>query len=507
MPVKLSNILNALIEYQDEIGDITSFIDTADESTLNIDIKSIVNDDSKVSKGSLFVAIDGNKSDAHQYISKARQKGAVFVIGTRPSSDKPDLIVNNSRAVLGPACSKFLANPSKDLCVYGITGTNGKTTTTYLLSSIFKSLDEKYCVIGTTGIFLGESRNENSQTTPDATVLQSLFNELKSSDVKNVAMEVSSHALDQMRVLGTRYKAVAFTNLTQDHLDYHESFEKYFEAKASLFNGKYSKNAVINIDNSYGRKMVDIAKSNSMNVLTTSTTNKEANVYIETLNSDLSGCELEISFTRDNKAALKSRVKTGLIGDFNCENIATAVGLALTGGHDFEKIVESLGHSVKVPGRFERVNNFGKGFEVFVDYSHTPDALERAIEVLKPLSKKVIVVFGCGGDRDIAKRPIMGKIASEISDLVVVTSDNPRSEDPQKIVNDIFVGIGQENQSHVIAELDRYKAIEYAISKAEDGDCVLIAGKGHETYQQFKDRTEEFSDIKVAEEILQGSKK
>lgn len=505
--MKLSNILNALIEYQDEIGDVTSFIKTADEETLNIDIKAIVNDDSKVIPGSIFVAIDGIKSDAHQYISKARQNGAVFVIGTRPSSDKPDLIVNNSRAVLGPACSKFLGEPSKDLCVYGITGTNGKTTTTYLLSSIFKALEEKYCVIGTTGIFLGELKNESSQTTPDSTVLQSLFNELKSSDVKNVAMEVSSHALDQMRVLGTSFRAVAFTNLTQDHLDYHESFEKYFEAKALLFDGKYSKNAVINIDNSWGRKMLDIAKSNSMNVLTTSISDKEANVYINTLSSDLSGCELEISYKREGADALQSRVKSGLIGDFNCENIATALGLALEGGHNFDEVVNTLGQSVKVPGRFERVDNFGHPFEVFVDYSHTPDALERAIEVLKPLAKKVIVVFGCGGDRDIAKRPIMGKLASDMAELVVVTSDNPRSEDPQKIVNDIFVGIGQENQSHVFAELDRYKAIEYAISKAEDGDCVLIAGKGHETYQQFKDRTEEFSDIKVAEEILQGSKK
>ena len=507
MLVKLSNILNALIEYQDEIGDISSFIKTADETTLNIDIKAIVNDDSKVIPGSLFVAIDGVKNDAHQYIARARQKGAVFVIGTRPSSDKPDLIVNNSRAVLGPACSKFLGDPSMDLSIYGITGTNGKTTTTYLLSSIFKSLSERYCVIGTTGIFLGELKNESSQTTPDATVLQSLFNELKSSDVKNVAMEVSSHALDQMRVLGTTFTAVAFTNLTQDHLDYHESFEKYFEAKALLFNGKYSKNAVINIDNSYGEKMVDIAKSNSMKVVTTSILNKDADLYINTLNSNLSGCDLEINYKQSDANILKSRVKSDLIGDFNCENIATAVGLALVGGHNFDEVVNTLGHNVKVPGRFERVENFGKSFEVFVDYSHTPDALARAIEVLKPLSKKVIVVFGCGGDRDIAKRPIMGKLASDMADLVVVTSDNPRSEDPQKIVNDIFVGIGQENQSHVIAELDRYKAIEYAVSKAEDGDCVLIAGKGHETYQQFKDRTEEFSDIKVAEEILQGSKK
>lgn len=505
--MKLSNILEALVAYEDQIGDIKSFMSKADESTLNLDIKSIVNDNSKVVPGSLFVAIDGTKTDAHSFIAKARQSGAVFVIGSRPSTDKPDLIVNNSRAVVGPASSVFLGEPSRDINIFGITGTNGKTTTTYLLSSIFKHLNQKYCVIGTTGIYLGEQKNESSQTTPDATVLQSLFNELKSDEINNVAMEVSSHALDQMRVLGTTFKSVAFTNLTQDHLDYHENFEKYFEAKALLFDGRYSKNAVVNIDNTFGLNMAEIARNNSMEVTTTSIINPKADICVKVLNSDLSGCDLEIVYSKNGKVISKLNVKTRLIGDFNCENIATAVGLAISGGYQFDDVISALGSSVSIPGRFERVNNQGNNFEVFVDYSHTPDALKRAIEVLKPLANKVIVVFGCGGDRDVAKRPIMGKLASELADLVIVTNDNPRNEDPQKIINDIFSDIGQENQSHVIVMTDRYKAVEYAISKAGDGDCVLIAGKGHETYQQFKDRTEDFSDLKVAEEILTENKK
>lgn len=500
--VKLSNILKALVEYEDQIGDISSFLSNADPQVLNIDITSVVNSDSKVTPGALFIAIEGIKSDAHDYISNARKKGAVFVIGTKSSENKPDLIVKDSRAALGSAISTLLSNPSEDISVYGITGTNGKTTTTYLLSSIFKFLNEKYCVIGTTGIFLGDNKRDSSQTTPDSTLLQNLFKELKDSKVNNVAMEVSSHALDQKRVLGTRFKSVAFTNLTQDHLDYHKDFETYFNAKALLFDGKYSKNAVINIDNPYGLKMLEIAQKNSMNVLTTSIVDREANIFVSCVHSDLSGSALRVVYSKDNNLIDDELFDTKLIGDFNHENIATTIGLALSGDYGLKEIVQALAQCNNVPGRFERIKNHNGDFEVFVDYSHTPDALKRAIEVLKPLANQVIVIFGCGGDRDASKRQIMGKLASELADMVIVTNDNPRSEDPRDIIDDIFKGIASENQSRVIAMTDRYKAIEYGISKAAKGDCVLIAGKGHETYQEFKDGKQDFSDIKVAEEIL-----
>lgn len=503
--MKLRDLLNELLPYDKYIIGISNYLDDAPSGQLDIEFDSIVNSSSNVQEKSLFVAVEGTSIDGHEFIGKARQSGAVFCVGSKQSKFKPDLVVANTRAFISAAASVFYNKPSNNLNIYGITGTNGKTTTSYILSSILKAKDDKSSIIGTTGIFVNDVKRENIGTTPDSTVLQKLFSELLNDNINNVVMEVSSHALAQYRVLGTYFKSVAFTNLTQDHLDFHENFESYFEAKSQLFNGLYAKDGVINIDNDWGKKLFNIARQNSMSILTTSTQDVSADVYIQLISSTLAASVLEVTYKRDNSKEVV-QIKSSLVGDFNVENIATAIAMALQANIDLDVIAHALEQNIFVPGRLERVTNALSDFEVFVDYSHTPDALERAIKVLQPLASRIIVVFGCGGDRDKTKRAIMGSIASELADIIVLTNDNPRSENPSSIIDDIMTGISKDKESKVIAIEDRFKAIEYALSNAKENDAVLVAGKGHETYQEFADRTEDFSDVKVVEELLSMSK-
>ncbi len=496
--MNIHELLTSIEEFDGIIGGISTAMTTLPETTLQRRVTGVVNDHQAVTPETIFVAISGTSVDSHEYIPHAREKGAALVIGEHSSSTgvAPDLIVKNARAAIGPLASVLLGSPSEEMNLVGITGTNGKTTTSYLYSSIVSAHNKHCFTMGTTGILVDGEKESDSQTTPDPLIIHKYFSDFHEQGINSGALEVSSHALDQYRVLGTRFAAVAFTNFTQDHLDYHDSMDQYFAAKAQLFSTTYAPEAVVNIDDLRGHDIAECAKKNGQNVTRVSCKDVSADIFVEAHEVSLSGSQL-VAHIYDHDGVIRYPFSTPLIGDFNYENIAVALGLARVTRCDMETSIAALKNPDTVPGRLQRTKS-KTGFSVFVDYAHTPDALARVLTIMKPLAKNLIVVFGCGGDRDSAKRPLMGKIASELADVVIVTSDNPRSEDPVKIIDEIVTGVTTD----AIVEVDRRTAIKLALSKARTGDAVIVAGKGHEQGQIFSDRVEEFSDSEVVNEIL-----
>ncbi len=427
-----------------------------------------------VKPGWAYVAIKGARVDGHEFISVALQNGASLIVGERTLQPTPYLQTSNSREALAFLASQLAGTPSFKLKVLGVTGTSGKTTTTALLESIYSHAGLMPGLLGTVEWkFVGKSIKA-SHTTPSAEELQKFMLEALRAGCKSLIMEVSSHALDQARVAYTAFDCVGFTNLSHEHLDYHPSFESYFEAKKKLFtevleysqkHGK-SPRALIREDSEWGKQMALQTDSRFR-----ARVPKATEVVI-----DLNG----ISGTLDGV-----KFKSPMVGDFNLENIELAWGMAASQGIRNSVIAEGIAKLKGVPGRLERVIG-NKPLHVWVDYAHKPDALERVLRVLNRLKnpdQKLHLVFGCGGDRDRSKRPIMGRIASEMSDVAWITSDNPRTEDPQLIVESILSAIPQGARATIHSQTDRAKAISQAIQKASVGDLVLIAGKGHETHQ------------------------
>lgn len=401
-----------------------------------------------------------------------------------------------NRAVFSRMSAKFFGDPSRELYVAGITGTNGKTTITYLLEAIFKKAKYKTGVIGTVNWRHGGTHIQAVNTTPGAYELQRLIREMANSGVKNLVMEVSSHGIEQKRVQDVEFDACIFTNLTHDHLDYHGSFKNYFKAKLKLFtellpaSRKKKRWAVINIDDEYGRKIVRLCDGAMVRLLTYGF-NRKADVRVEKLASSMNGNEMMIK-TPWGKFECKSSLK----GRFNVLNVLAAVACAGAYGINLNKIKEGIGFLRNVPGRLEEVPN-KKGISIFVDYAHTPDALKNILSTLREISEgRLITLFGCGGGRDRKKRPLMGREACMLSDMLIVTSDNPRSEKPASIIKDILKGV---NGTPCVVEEDRRKAIKRALSSAKKGDVVVIAGKGHEDYQIIGDKKLKFCD---REEVL-----
>ncbi|MGZ8605296.1 MAG: UDP-N-acetylmuramoyl-L-alanyl-D-glutamate--2,6-diaminopimelate ligase [Actinomycetota bacterium] len=440
--------------------------------------------------GALFFCIPGARLDGHDFAAEAVAKGAfVLVVERWRPLDVAQVLVPSVRAVMGPISAAFHGRPAERLRMVGVTGTNGKTTTTFLLESIFRANGWTPGVIGTTGVRIDERSVPFPRTTPEAPHLQSLLAEMVDAGVDAAAMEVSSHGLHQHRVDGTRYEVAVFTNLTQDHLDYHVSMEEYFEAKARLFTPVMSDGAVVNHDSAEGRRLAGSG-------LPTVTYGLDA------------GADVRATDVRTTREGLSFRVgdlevHSSLRGLFNVENCLAALTAARRIGIGDEAIVRGIGEIQGVPGRVEPVEA-GQDFLVMVDYAHTPDSLENVLEAARPLaSGRLIAVFGCGGDRDRAKRPLMGRAATGLADLTVVTSDNPRSEDPIAIVADIEPGAREGGGAYVV-EPDRRAAIRLAMQEAAPGDVVVIAGKGHETYQELSDRTIAFDDRVVAAEEIRA---
>lgn len=454
-----------------------------------------------VKPGDMFFCIVGNVVDGHSFAQDAINRGATSLVAERKvyladATEVTEVVVADSRKAMAHAAANFYDHPSADFSLVGITGTNGKTTTTYLVEHIAEVAGNRCGVIGTVGNKIAGRMEKSEHTTPESPDLQRLFARMRDAGCTVVAMEVSSHALDLVRTWGADFAVTAFTNLTQDHLDYHHTFDDYFEAKALLFSRDYPARRVINIDGSWGRELLRRVTEAGDDVITTGF---DATAQIHPV--DIS---YEATCTHAVLEVRGARVEVTypLVGRFNVENVMTAFGCALSLGIPVDTIVRALATMPPVPGRLEQVRPaVDAPVTVYVDYAHTPDALTKAIASIKELSSgRTIVVFGCGGNRDASKRPIMGA-AALAADLAVVTSDNPRHEDPNAIIDDIVAGMDAEGS--FIVEPDRRAAIAAAIAAAEPGDAILLAGKGHEDYQLVGDAVLDFDDRKVAAEELE----
>ncbi len=443
----------------------------------------------EVRPGDLFACVPGARADGHDFAAEAVRRGAAALLVERfLPVPVPQVRVGRVRDVLGPVAAALYGHPSRRMRVVGVTGTNGKTTTTFLLASIFRAHGARPGVVGTTGVWIGDRPVPYPRTTPEAPDLQRMLAEMADAGVEAVAMEVSSHGLDQRRVDGTRFEVAVFTNLSQDHLDYHGSMERYLEAKARLFTPELSERAVVNHDSPQGRAL--------------------AARGLPTVTYGLGpGADVRATDVRITPAGIAFRVgelevRSRLRGGFNVENCLAAVAAARELGIGDEAIARGIEALEVVPGRVETVEA-GQPFLVLVDYAHTPHGLENVLRAARPLANgRVIVVFGCGGDRDRGKRPLMGRVATSLADLAIVTSDNPRSEDPLAIIAEIEAG-AREGGAPYLVEPDRRAAIARAVREAGEGDVVVIAGKGHETYQEFADRTIAFDDRSVAREEIE----
>ncbi len=455
----------------------------------NPEITSVTNDSRQCKEGTLFVAVRGFQTDGHKFISSAVQNGASAIICEEAVDgiDIPQIVVENSRRSEAIVASAFYGKPSEKFSLIGITGTNGKTTVTYLVKHILQECGYKVGLIGTNQNMIGEKVLETGRTTPHAIELQSIFAKMADEKVDFCVMEVSSHALELDRVYGCRYRVGAFTNLTQDHLDFHKTMENYANAKFKL--AEISDCSVINTDDSYGRKMIEKCTSECLSY---STLDENASLYAKNIEFDSDKVCFELGNTSFSLA---------IPGEFSVYNALSAIGIARAIGIEDEKISQALKSATGVKGRAEVVPT-NTDYTVIIDYAHTPDGIENIIKAVKGFAKgKVIIVFGCGGDRDSKKRSIMGEIAGTLADFCVVTRDNPRTEEPMKIISMIEEGVRRTNCEYAVIE-KRRDAIEYALSIAKKGDCIILAGKGHETYQILGTGTIHFDEREVVRDIL-----
>jgi UDP-N-acetylmuramoyl-L-alanyl-D-glutamate--2,6-diaminopimelate ligase len=468
----------------------------------DVDVRIVVHDSRSVGPDALFCCVPGATADGHDFAPAAVTAGAVALL-VEHALDLPvtQVIVPSVRAAMGPIAAACLGHPAHALRVVGVTGTNGKTTTTFIVDAIARAAGETTGMIGTVETRIGNQVLPPGRTTPEAPELQQLLATMRDAGVTSVAMEVSSHALDQHRVDGTRFAAACFTNLGHDHLDYHGTAEQYLASKERLFAPAFTDRAVVNIDDPQGPLVADHATAQGLQVVTYGVDGTTAAVRATDVRSDARGSSFVLSDARDGFTAA---VRVHLPGAFNVSNALAAAAIARAAGLPDEAVVAGLDRRVVVPGRMERVDR-GQDFTLLVDYAHTPDALERVLTAARPLAApggRVIVVFGCGGDRDRAKRPRMGAIAAALADIAILTSDNPRSESPRGIAGEVLAGVPGEHR--MLVELDRRAAIRDAIAAAGHGDVVIVAGKGHEPGQTIGDETLPFDDRLVAGDELEA---
>ena len=487
--------LDELIEYLD-YKDLINF--------KNINITGISYNSKTTKKGDIFVCLVGEQTDGHKFALNAIENGATALLVEKEveGTKIPQVVVASTRHKIADIADRFYSSPSKGINLIGVTGTNGKTTVTHLIQKIFEENGQKCALIGTLGYKLssnGEYRDAK-HTTPQAPELQATLRMIKDVEkIDNVVMEVSSHALDQNRVGGCRFNGAVLTNLTQDHLDYHITMDNYFKAKALLFERLKEGNfAVINADDAYGDRFISVVPKDVK--VYTYGIKQQSDVMAHNINFSLNGAEFTLVAN-----AKEYKVNLHMNGMFSVYNVLAAVTTALAMGIDIEIALKALQNVKGVAGRFEVVI---KKPLVIVDYAHTPDGLENVLKSAReiiPEDGKLICLFGCGGDRDATKRPKMGAIAEKLADKIVITSDNPRSEDPQVIITDIIAGLKSVNTENVIVEPDRGSAIALLKTIANNNDVVVIAGKGHENYQILKDKTIHFDDRDEARKVFEGS--
>jgi UDP-N-acetylmuramoyl-L-alanyl-D-glutamate--2,6-diaminopimelate ligase len=466
-------------------------------------VRGLAYDSRRVREGDLFCAVRGFTTDGHRYIDDARRRGAVACLVEDVQAVPPDfpwLLVRHSRIAMADAAAYFYGYPSHRLWMVGVTGTNGKTTTTHLIREILEACGVPTGLTGTVHTLVGTAEWPVVHTTPEAPDLQATLRQMVDAGMAACVMEVSSHALALERVRGTAYDVGVFTNLTQDHLDFHRDFEAYFAAKARLFErlgdgpDKGPRGAVLNADDAWAARLAGLTRV----PIVTYGIESPADVTARAVRLSDRGARFILTTPRG-----EAPVEMPLAGRFNVANALAAAAVGHLFGCEPEAMAEALARTAGVPGRFERVD-CGQPFTVVVDYAHSPDGLENVLKTARELATgRVLVVFGAGGDRDRGKRPQMGAVAARWADMVVVTSDNPRSEDPEAILQDIAAGLkGSATPYHLVA--DRREAIRLVIGEAEPGDLVVIAGKGHETYQIFRDRTVPFDDREEARAALEA---
>jgi UDP-N-acetylmuramoyl-L-alanyl-D-glutamate--2,6-diaminopimelate ligase len=455
------------------------------------EIAGLSYDTRTVKPGTLFFCVPGFTSDGHEFAQQAIDEGAVALVVERPlHTSVPEVLVPSVRAAMAPAAAAFFGDPTSRLETVGVTGTNGKTTTAFLVREILEQAGYRTGLLGTVKSVIGGVEHAVERTTPEAIDLQRTFAEMLEQGDRACAMEVSSHALALHRADAIHFAAAIFTNLTQDHLDFHETMEDYFLAKRRLFDDGRAATAVVNVDDSYGARL-----AGELDQPVTFAVEHSATYRASDLQTHLSGSRFTVSTPED----VSFEVVSALRGRFNVYNVLGALAATRALGVPLETALQAITTAGRVPGRFEAVDE-GQGFAVLVDYAHTPDSLDNVLRAARQLATgQLHVVFGCGGDRDRGKRPLMGEIAKRLADHVIVTSDNPRSEDPEAIIREILAGSGTDVEWTV----DRRRAIAEAIAGARDGDVVVIAGKGHEQGQEFEGgRKLPFDDATVARELL-----
>jgi UDP-N-acetylmuramoyl-L-alanyl-D-glutamate--2,6-diaminopimelate ligase len=472
----------------------------------NAFVTDVTHDSRQAGTGALFVAVRGLTMDGHRFVEDVMRRGAVGVIS---ELDAPEnfqgawLKVADARGALAQAAAVINGNPSRNLKLVGITGTNGKTTTTYLVFALAEANGEKGAMLTTVEYRIGERSEPAVRTTPEASDTNRFLRRAIEDDCEMAVMETSSQAIDLNRCDDLQFKVAVFTNLTRDHLDYHLTMENYYAAKKKLFDGHLGEkpaSSVINIDDEYGARLANELKLNNQKIVT----------FAQNNSADLTAENVEVSLIKGTSFDLKTpngerKIRSPLVGKPHVYNMLAATAVALELGYDLDKICDGLKRCVGAPGRFERVQHDGD-FAVVVDYAHSDDALLNTLKTARELtSGKIITVFGCGGNRDKTKRAPMGEIAGNHSDLVIVTSDNPRTENPLQIISEIEVGLQKTNGQYLVVS-DRREAIHQAIAKAKSNDVVLIAGKGHETYQIVGNDKFHFDDREIAREALENLK-
>ena len=474
------------------------------KGTTSISISGVTSDSRRVLPGMVFVAVSGTRDDGRRYVGEAIERGASAIVGEDPNvyvGKRTFVQVPNARVALSRLAAAWYGNPSRDLQVVGVTGTNGKTSVSFLLRHIIRAHEDSCGLIGTVRYEVGERHIPASRTTPDAVELHRLLDGMREVGTKTVVMEVSSHALQQDRVADVAFSYGVFTNLSPDHLDYHENMEAYFAAKRRLFESvscsPSGRGMVINTDDEYGRQLVADFKSTPM-----VTYGLQTSRPVDYSAVGIRPHRTYTGFTLVSESDLKA-VNLPLIGTHNVQNCLAAIGVARQLGYPIETIVESLAQVDPIPGRLDRVD-LGQPFLAFVDYAHTADALRRALETLRRLTpRRVILLYGCGGGREEAERHAMGRVAARLSDVSWITNDNPRGEAPETIVSQILSGVASVGGHRWNVELDRKLAIEEVLREAEPDDIVLIAGKGHETYQEIDGAVIPFDDRLYVEKFLE----
>jgi UDP-N-acetylmuramoyl-L-alanyl-D-glutamate--2,6-diaminopimelate ligase len=477
-PIPLSALVDAVPDAEPRGDTALSILDVAYDSRT-------------VGTGALFCCVKGATADGHDFARAALDAGAAALVVERwLDVAAPQVLVRSVREAMGPIAARAFRDPAEAMTMLGVTGTNGKTTTTYLLEAIARRAGVRPGVIGTTGARADGEPLPLDRTTPEAPDLHRLLARMRDDGVGLVAMEASSHAIEQHRIDGVVYDAVAFTNLSRDHLDFHASMERYFAAKAALFTSRHARRGLVNVDDPWGRRLLTSPEI-------------PVSTYAVDVDADLRAVDVQVTASGIAFRAGGLEVRSSLRGAFNVSNCLAAIALGRAVGLHDTAIVEGIADVREVPGRVEPIDE-GQEFLVVVDYAHTPDSILGVLQATRPLATgRLIVVFGCGGDRDRAKRPLMGKAATSTADLTIITADNPRSEDPAEIIAAIEPGAVEGGGDYVI-EADRRAAIARALGEAAPGDVVVIAGKGHEPSQEIAGRTIEFDDRAVAREELRA---